>query len=97
MSPQHWVLHLYVAGRALGLSRQAETNLRKLCDLHLQGRYRIQVIDLAEEPALAREHQVTAVPMVVRIEPPPYRKIVGSMSNEASALLQMGFRVAQGG
>ena len=94
MNQQQWVLHLYVAGRALGLSRQAETNLRKLCDQHLQGRYRIQVIDLAEEPGLAREHQVTAVPMVVRIEPPPFRKIVGTLGSEAGALLQLDTPIA---
>ena len=94
LNQEQWVLHLYVAGRAIGLSRQAEENLRKLCDLHLQGRYRIQVIDLVEEPGLAREHQVTAVPMVVRVEPPPFRKIVGTLSNEAGALLQLGNRIA---
>lgn len=93
MNQEQWVLHLYVAGRALGLSRQAEANLRKLCDRHLLGRYRIQIIDLVEDPGLAKEHQVTAVPMVVRVEPPPFRKIVGTLGNEAGALLQLDVRI----
>jgi circadian clock protein KaiB len=82
---EQWVLHLYVAGRGLALSAQAEANLKGFCDKYLRGVYRIQVVDLVEEPALAREHGIVATPMVVRVRPVPFRKLFGSMTNEERA------------
>lgn len=79
---EQWVLHLYVAGRRLALSVQAENNLRRFCEKHLRGAYRIQVVDLVDEPSLAREHDIVATPMVVRIKPVPFRKFIGTMANE---------------
>ena len=82
---EQWVLYLYVAGRRLALSMQAEANLRRFCEKYLKGAYRIQVVDLAEEPAAAREHGIVATPMLVRVHPVPFRKLVGTLSNEERA------------
>ena len=89
---EQWVLYLYVAGRRLALSMQAEANLRRICDQYLKGVYRIQVVDLAEEPALAKEHGVVATPMLVRVHPTPFRKLVGPMAHEERALLMLGLQ-----
>jgi circadian clock protein KaiB len=87
---EQWVIYLYVAGRRLALSTQAEANLRRLCDKYLKGAYRIQVVDLMEEPALAKEHGIVATPMVVRIKPVPFRKFIGTLANEERARFALG-------
>lgn len=74
-----WLLRLYVAGRG-ALSRTAQANLERICREHIKERYRIEVIDLLEHPAAAREHGIVAVPMVVREAPLPIRKAVGDLS-----------------
>ena len=89
---EQWVLQLYVAGRRLSLSMQAEANLRRLCDKYLKSAYRIQVFDLAEEPALAREYGVVATPMLVRVRPEPFRKLVGTLAHEERALMMLGLQ-----
>ena len=88
-SVEQWVLHLYVAGRRLSLSMQAEANLRAFCDKYLKGIYRIQVVDLVEEPVLAREHGIVATPMIVRVRPVPFRKLFGTMTNEERARMAL--------
>ena len=62
---EEWLLRLYVSGRGW-LTSRTETNLERPCRQYLRGRYRIDVIDLLEDPALAREHEIVAVPMLVR-------------------------------
>ena len=64
-----------------GIAVRARTNLERLCEQYLKGRYRLEVIDLREHPALAREHGVLAVPLVVREAPVPIRKAIGDFSN----------------
>jgi circadian clock protein KaiB len=83
---EEWLLRLYVSGRGW-LTSRAETNLERLCRRYLKGRYRIDVIDLQEHPALAREHEIVAVPMLVRQAPVPIRKVVGDLSDTRRALL----------
>ena len=82
---EEWLLRLYVSGRGW-LTSRTETNLERLCRQYLKGRYRIDVIDLQENPALAREHAIVAVPMLVREAPVPIRKVVGDLSDTARAL-----------
>ncbi len=79
MHAEPWQLRLYVAGRG-ALSRTALANLERICRQHIKERYRIEVIDVLEHPALAREHGLVAVPMVVRETPLPIRKAVGDLS-----------------
>ena len=79
MHADPWLLRLYVAGRGT-LSRTALANLERICREHIKERYRIEVVDVLEHPAAAREHGIVAVPMVVREAPLPIRKAVGDLS-----------------
>lgn len=74
------LLRLYVAGAA-PRSVRAIRNARRLCDELLRGQYALQVVDIYQEPMLAREGQVVAVPMLVRISPTPLRRYVGTFSD----------------
>jgi circadian clock protein KaiB len=82
---QTWRLRLYVAGQT-PKSITALANLRRLCDTHLAGRYRIDVVDLQTRPHLARRDEIVVIPTLVRILPVPIRKIIGDLSNEERVL-----------
>jgi circadian clock protein KaiB len=84
-SPQYQ-LRLYVAGQS-ARSIAALSNLRKICDGHLGGRYAIEVVDLLENPHLAKGDEIIAIPTLVRRLPPPMRKIIGDLSNVERVLL----------
>ncbi len=83
---QTWELKLYVAGKT-PKSVTALSNLKKYCKEHLEGRYKIEVIDLLEKPQLAEGDQIFAVPTLVRKVPVPIRKIIGDLSNEEKVLV----------
>lgn len=83
---KEWELRLYVAGQS-PRSRIALANLKRICEEHLEGRYRLEVVDLIENPRLAREDQIVAVPTLVRRLPPPLRKIIGDLSDTRAALV----------
>ncbi len=84
--PVAWKLRLYVAGQT-AKSVRAFANLKVLCDEHLKGRYQIEVIDLRENPQLARGDQIAAIPTLVRKLPLPLRSIIGDVSNSARLLV----------
>ena len=86
-----WILRLYVAGQS-PRSAAALQNLQTICDEHLAGRYRIEVIDLLKQPQLARGDQIVAVPTLVRHLPPPMKKIIGDLSNEERVLVGLDLR-----
>ena len=88
-----WKLRLYVAGQS-PKSILAFANLKKLCEAHLKGRYQIEVIDLLENPQMARGDQIVAVPTLVRKLPEPVRKIIGDLSNSQRALVGLDLRKA---
>jgi circadian clock protein KaiB len=83
---QRWNLRLYVAGQT-PKSRTAFANLKKICEEHLAGLYSIEVIDLIENPKLARGDQIFAVPTLVRSLPEPIKKIIGDLSNTERVLV----------
>ena len=87
----NYTLTLYVAGQT-PKSIAAFTNLKKICESHLQGRYSIEVIDLVKHPELAREHQILALPTLVRKLPTPMRKLIGDLSNTEKTLVAMDIR-----
>jgi circadian clock protein KaiB len=87
-----WNLRLYVAGRSAKCVA-AVRNLNAFCETHLAGRYRIEVIDLLENPKLARDDQILAIPTLVRKVPEPLRKIVGDLSDSERMLV--GFDIRQ--
>src|SRR5512140_3303928 len=84
--PDTYVLRLYVAGQT-PKSITALANLKKICEEHLAGRYQIQVVDLLENPQLARGDQILAIPTLVRKLPLPVRKIIGDLSNTERVLI----------
>ena len=86
-----WELRLYVAGQT-PKSIEAFANLKSICEEHLQGRYRIEVIDLLVNPTLARGEQIVAVPTLVRQLPPPVKKIIGDFSNQERVLVGLNLR-----
>ena len=88
---EKWELRLYVAGQT-PRSLDAFTNLKKLCDEHLSGRYSIEVVDLVKHPQLAAGDQIIAIPTLVRKLPAPFRKIVGDLSNTERALVGLQLR-----
>jgi circadian clock protein KaiB len=79
-------LRLYVAGQT-PKSLAAMSNLRRICDQHLKGRYRIEVIDLIKNPQLAQGDQILAIPTLVKKLPVPVRKIIGDLSNTERVLI----------
>lgn len=87
-------LLLYVAGqtpRSVG----AFTNLKKICEEHLKGRYELEIIDLLKKPQLARGDQILAVPTLVRRLPEPVKKIIGDLSNTERVLVGLDLRPAR--
>jgi circadian clock protein KaiB len=86
-----WQLRLYVAGKT-PKSIEAFGNLKRICEEHLKGRYQIEVIDLLENPTLARGDQILAVPTLVRKLPPPVKKIIGDFSNTERVLVGLNLR-----
>ena len=91
--PVKWDLRLYVAGRT-PRSVRAFANLKRLCEDHLQGQYRIEVVDLLENPMLADGDQIIAIPTLVRKLPEPIRKIIGDLSNTERVLVGLDLRPA---
>ncbi len=81
-----WELRLYVAGKT-PKSILALKNLKSLCEEHLKGKYRIEVIDLLERPQLAAGDQILALPTLVRRLPEPIKKIIGDLSNTERVLV----------
>jgi len=79
-------LRLYVAGQT-EKSLAALVNLKRICETHLAGQYRIEVIDLTKTPQLAAGDQIFALPTLVRRLPEPIKKIIGDLSNEERVLV----------
>jgi circadian clock protein KaiB len=79
-------LCLYVAGQT-PKSISAFSNLKKICEEHLNGNYTIEIIDLLLNPELAKKDQILALPTLVRKLPPPLKKIIGDLSNADRVLI----------
>ena len=86
-----WELRLYVAGET-PKSVKAFDNLKRICEEHLPGQYRIEVIDLMKHPQLAEGDQIFAVPTLVRKLPEPVKKIIGDLSNTERVLVGLDIR-----
>jgi circadian clock protein KaiB len=89
-----WDLRLYIAGQTPN-SVAAIANLRRICEERLQGRYRIEIIDLLEKPQLARGDQIIAIPTLVRKLPAPMKKIIGNLSIAERALVGLDLQPAK--
>jgi circadian clock protein KaiB len=90
---QLWQLRLYVMDQT-PRSVNAFANLKRFCETHLKGRYRIKVIDLLKQPQLAKGDQILAIPTVVRRLPVPVRTIIGNLSNIERLLVGLDLQPA---
>jgi circadian clock protein KaiB len=91
VKPVTYTLRLYIAGQT-PRSVAALANLKVICAEHLAGRYKLQVVDLLENPQLARGDQILAIPTLVRKLPLPVRKIIGDLSNTERVLVGLDLR-----
>jgi circadian clock protein KaiB len=92
--PSHeprYVLRLYVAG-VTPRSVQAIETIKRICKENLRGRYELEVIDIYQQPALARGDQIIAVPTLLRKLPAPLRTLIGDMSDEQRVLVGLDLR-----
>jgi len=92
-SSEKLILYLYIAGKTPAAER-ALANIKEICEKHLEGRYSLEVIDLLEQPALAEDHQIFAVPTLVRQLPPPLRKIIGDLADSEKVVVGLDMRTA---
>jgi circadian clock protein KaiB len=92
---ESWNLRLYVAGQT-SKSITAFANLKKICEEHLEGKYRIEVIDLLKNPQLAKGDQIVAIPTLVRKLPEPLKKIIGDLANTERVLVGLDIRSGSG-
>ena len=93
-SPQRadrFLLKLYVAGET-PRSKAAMENLRRLCEEHLPGQYELEVIDLIQQPKLARTDQILAIPTLVRSLPTPIARIIGDLSDTEQVLMGLNIQ-----
>jgi circadian clock protein KaiB len=93
-SDETFLLRLYVAGQTPKCIR-AFANLKRICEEHLAGHYHIEMVDLLQNPQLARGDQILAVPTLVRRLPEPIKKIIGDLSNTERVLVGLDFRPAR--
>jgi circadian clock protein KaiB len=89
-----WHLRLYVAGES-PKSLRAFSNLKRLCENHMDHPYEIEIVDLLENPKLAKGDEILAVPTLVRRLPAPMRKIIGDLSDEDRVLVGLQLRTSQ--
>jgi circadian clock protein KaiB len=94
-APEPLELRLYVAGQT-PKSLAALSNLRRICNEYVEQRYKIEVIDLLKNPALAQGDQIIAIPTLVKRLPQPLRKIIGDLSNADRVLVGLDLRSAPG-
>lgn len=90
-SQDKYILSLYITGTT-SRSVLAITNLKKICEEYLEGKYELEVIDLYQNPLLAREEQIIAAPTLIKKLPLPFRRIIGDMSNEEKVLIGLDLR-----
>jgi circadian clock protein KaiB len=91
LSKEKYILRLYITGTT-SRSLLAIANLKKICEEYLEGRYELEVIDLYQNPSLAKGEQIIAAPTLIKKLPLPFRRIIGDMSNKEKVLLGLDLR-----
>ena len=91
LPPGRYALRLYVTGMTPRSTRAVE-NVRTICEEHLQGRYDLEVIDIYQQPTLAKGEQIIAAPTLIRKLPLPLRRVIGDLSNTERVLLGLDLR-----
>jgi len=95
-SQQKYSLRLFVAGMS-PKSIQAIENTKRICETYLAGRYQLEVIDVYQQPILAKDGQIVAAPTLIKELPPPLRKLIGSMSDTEKVLVGMDLHIGTTG
>ncbi len=90
-SPGRYLLRLYVTGTTPASARAIE-RVQKICEEHLSGRYDLEVIDIYQLPALAKDDQIIATPTLIKVLPAPLRRFIGDLSRIESVLFGMDLR-----
>lgn len=90
-----YVLFLYISGSTLKSAR-AVKNIKRVCEQHLKNRYDLEVIDVYQQPNLARGEQIVVVPTLIKRRPPPPRRLIRDLSNQKNVLLGLGLRKREG-
>jgi circadian clock protein KaiB len=90
-SGAHYVLRLYITGTTAHSAR-ALTNIRRICDEHLAGRYDLEIVDLSRTPALVQNEQIIAAPTLIKTLPLPLRRFIGDMSQTNRILVGLDLR-----
>jgi len=90
-APESYVLRLYVTGMT-PRSTAAFASIKSICEKHLHGRYDLEVIDIYQQPSLARDEQIIAAPTLVKRLPAPQRRLVGNLAQEDRVLTGLGLR-----
>ena len=89
---EHYVLKLYITG-STPKSTAAISNIRKICEEHLKGRYELEIVDLYSNPSLARDEQILAAPTLIKKLPLPLRRIIGDMSGTDRVLAGLSLTI----
>ena len=93
-SSEHYVLRLYVTGMTPRSTRAIE-NVRTICEEHLHGRYDLEVIDVYQQPTLAKAEQILAAPTLIKKLPLPLRRVIGDLSNTEQVLVGLDIRLVK--
>jgi circadian clock protein KaiB len=88
-----YILRLYIAGNT-ARSAEAIINIREICETHLKGRYKLEVIDIYQQPSLAKGEQIIAVPTLIKALPLPLKKFIGDLSNTDRVIFGLDLRKA---
>jgi circadian clock protein KaiB len=94
LSEEKYILRLYITGTT-SRSVLAITNLKKICEEYLEGRYELEVIDLLQHPRLAKDEQIIAAPTLIKKLPLPFRRIIGDMSDKEKVLLGLDLKMVK--
>lgn len=92
---ERFVLRLYVAGTTAHSAR-AIANIKSICDEELEGRYELDVVDVYQQPAIVKDEQILALPMLVKRLPSPLRKMIGDLSDRDRVIVALDIRRAEG-
>jgi circadian clock protein KaiB len=93
MMLQHYMLRLYITGMT-ARSRRAIDNVRAICEAHLHGQYELEIIDIYQQPVMAKDDQIIAAPTLIKLVPLPLRRIIGDMSSTERVLAGLDLRGA---
>src|SRR5678809_986553 len=85
-----YILKLFITGASPNSSR-AINNIKNICETHLSGNYKLEIVDVYQQPFLAKDEQIIALPMLVKSSPMPFKRLIGDMSDTAKVLKGLGF------